>query len=163
MGEDAYLERLNKYSAPDLWVKYASSYEIGPVWLVDDLSFPRSIRRHKEIFINIRGEYWKNYKQLFNAESYEESIVLKFLHEIGHIVRGHGGDPDLKICANGISKEFEEKVKQTPLDKLLDDTSEREAWEFALHIRTNQRDLFDNLLNTYKNWYQSYPNAVNWL
>lgn len=162
MNENSYLDMLNKSPAPDRWSKYAINYGIGPAWLVDDPSFPRSIRRHKEIFINIRGDYWRNYKQMFNANNYEESIVLKFLHEIGHIIKDHLGNPDLIISHTGISEEFEEKVKQTPLNRILDDLPEKEAWDFALEIRANNPDQYLELLQAYRDWYTNYPNAVNW-
>jgi hypothetical protein len=162
MSEDLYFKNLNKYPAPEDWIKFASNYRIGPVWLVDDPSLNRSIRVGKEIFVNIRGEFWRNYKELFNAETYEESVVLKFLHEIGYIVRAHSGDPKLKITSTGISEDFEKKVSQTPLNKILNDPYEKEAWDFALEIRRNQPELFQKLLNAYKTWYQNYPYAKNW-
>jgi hypothetical protein len=159
---DRYLAGLNKYPAPNSWAKYALSLGIGPVWLVDDLSLSRSIRRHKEIFINIRGNFWKNYKKLFGVETYEESIVLKFLHEVGHIIKGHKGNPELKISSTGIQEEFEKKVQQTPLENILNDPWEMEAWDYALDIRKNQPEIFFILLANYKKWYQNYPNAVDW-
>jgi hypothetical protein len=162
MSEDLYFKNLNKYPAPEDWIKFASKYGIGPVWLVDDPSLKRSIRVGKEIFVNIRGEFWRNYKALFNAETYEESVVLKFLHEIGHIVRAHPGNPELKITSTGISEEFEKKVSQTPLNEILNDPYEKEAWDFALEIRRNQPELFQKLLSAYKTWYQNYPYAKNW-
>jgi hypothetical protein len=158
---ETYFRGLNKYPAPEEWTKYALSYGIGPVWLVDDPSLSRSIRWRKEVFVNIRGDFWRNYA-IFNAQTYEESIVLKFLHEIGHIVKEHKGDPKLKIEPGGICESFEKKVRQTPIGDILEDPAEKEAWDFALDIRKNQPEIFQDLLAVYQRWYQNYPNAVNW-
>lgn len=158
---DQYFKKLNKYQAPSEWTEFASKYGAGPVWLVDDPSLSRSIRKNKEIFINIRGNFWKNYKE-FGAESYEETIVLKFLHEIGHIAKNHPGDPHLKITPDGISEESEKRIRGMSLNEVTKDRAEKEAWDFACEIKSNHRDLFNYLLNAYKRWYQSYPKAVQW-
>ncbi|RLI79122.1 hypothetical protein DRP07_10380 [Archaeoglobales archaeon] len=153
MTERSFLDNLNKYEAPTFWKSFARKLGIGPVWLVEDPKLPRSIRIGREIFINIRGDYWRNYQLLFNAQSYEESVVLKFLHEVGHIVSGHSGDPQLRIDERGISEDFERKIRENPLKTVFDNPYEREAWNFALNIRENSPELFQKLLETYKDWY----------
>lgn len=162
MNDEVFLNNLNKYHAPELWHKYAGGWEIGPIWLVDDTRLPRSVRIGKQIFINIRKEYWKNYKELFNAQCYEESVVLKFLHEVGHIINKHKGDPELKISPTGINEKFEKKIKQTPLKRILDDPYEKEAWDFALNVREKESELYQKLLDSYKDWYEKYPSGINY-
>lgn len=152
MSKKAFLNDLTKYPVPDSWDKYARSWGIGPVWLVDDTRLPRSIRIGKEIYINIRREHWKNYQELFNAQCYEESVVLKFLHEIGHIISKHKGDAELNILPTGINEKFEKKTRQTPLRKILDDPYEKEAWDFALNVRKKEPESYQELLDSYKNW-----------
>jgi len=153
-GSRSFFDRLNKFPAPQAWVEFAQGVDlrIGPIWLVDDLSLPRSLRHGEEIFVNIRKEYWQNYR-LLGAKSYEEAIVFKFLHEIGHMLAGHTGTPDLKIDSKGISEEFERKVRQTPLGEIPKDPYEKRAWDYVRSVEDRQPKEFDRLLESFRVWY----------
>jgi len=149
----SFLDGLNKSLAPKEWVEFAkkTNSHMGPIWLVDDPSLPRSLRVDVQIFVNIGSAYWENYR-LLGASSYEEAVVFRFLHEIGHIASGHTGDPELEIGSKGISGEFQRRVRQTRIEDLLKDPHERQAWEYVRGIKRDRRQEFDCLLEAFKIW-----------
>jgi len=150
----SFYNRLNKFPAPDGWVKFAKKIDprIGPIWLVDDPSLPRSLIVGEEIFVNIRREYWENYR-LLGARSYEEAVVCRFLHEIGHIVAGSTGTQGLEIDSKGISQEYERRVRETPLEAVLKDPHEEPAYNYVRNIKDNQPQEFSCLFESFKVWH----------
>ncbi len=151
--EDIFFNSLSKKLAPVEWIKFAHSKGLNNVWLVKDSRLTRSIRRikEKEIFVNIDETYWRNYAgPPIYAKSPEESIVMKFLHEVGHFVSAHSGTEGLVVDKLGISRDFETKVTQQSFFSKMSDSRESEAWQYAISIRDNQKELFKNLLDSYK-------------
>jgi hypothetical protein len=149
----SFYDRLKKFQAPQAWVEFAREIDsrIGPIWLVDDPSLSRSLRDGGEILVHTGSEYWENYRSV-GAASYEEAVVFRFLHEIGHIVAGHTGTTDLQVDSKGISDEFERKTRQTSLVDILKDPYEKQAWNYVRNIKDNQSERFGLLLESFKVW-----------
>ena len=150
----SFYDRLNKFQAPQAWVEFAREIKnsrIGPTWLVDDPSLSRSLRDGGEIFVNTGSEYWENYRSM-GAASYEEAVVFRFLHEIGHIVLGHTGATHLQVDSKGISEEFERKTRETSLVDSLKDSYEKQAWDYVKNIKDNEPEKFGCLLESFKVW-----------
>jgi hypothetical protein len=153
----SFYDQLNKFQAPQAWVEFAREIDprIGPIWLVDDPSLSRSLRDGGEIFVNTRSEYWEKYRSV-GAASYEEAVVFRFLHEIGHIVAGHTGTTDLQVDSKGISEEFERKIRKTSLVDILKDPYEKQAWDYVRSIKDNQPEKFGCLLESFKVWQRAH-------
>jgi hypothetical protein len=74
------------------------------------------------------------------ADSPEESILLKFLHEIGHFACDHGKYGGVKFDDQG-----------NIINKDVLDLKEQEAWAYARNIKSNENSTFQLLLDDYKN------------
>jgi hypothetical protein len=154
-SEDNFFNGLTKFNAPKEWGEFAKSANIIKVWVVNDESLSRSVRRikEKEVYINMRTNAWKNYcVEPINAKTPEESILLKFLHELGHAINNHDGTPELSVTEQGLNPVFENHVRLIPINKRLDSNQEKEAWNFAISIRKNKPVQYEKLLKSYQNW-----------
>ncbi|MFC6674005.1 hypothetical protein [Marinobacterium aestuariivivens] len=130
--------------APPLFQEFSSEHGGEAVYFIDDQAVERSYRHGLTIYVNVRAEYWRNYIQ-FGVESWEEAIVMKFLHEAGHIYCGHSGTLDEKgdgtSLSRGASKEYQDKC-------------EREAWQAA--IAWKQSRSFEDLVCAFKDWVSTH-------
>lgn len=153
--EEMFFNSLKKFDPPKEWISLSDSLGVL-AFLVHDPKLPRSIRRitPSQVYISIGGAYWKNYQwPPLHARSYEESILLKFLHELGHVYGSHQGTPGLTVDLKGISPEFEKKAKSSSPKEILEDPDEKSAWDYALSFRSNHPKEYESLLNAYSRWY----------
>ncbi len=145
-----HLQGASVEPAPDQFIDVAAKYEGEDVWFVDDLKkCNNSIRYGKVIYVNTRCTYWDTMipSPIWCRDACE-AIVLRFLHELGHVHQGHIGDPGLVSTSHGLeigrTRDFlSENFRGT----------EGKAWEFALDIRKNHRDEFLHLLSSCRDWY----------
>lgn len=133
------LKIANKKPAPKSWSDLAAKYGIKSVFLVNDQRVDRSYVEHGEsiIYVNEISTFWKNYSnaEYGNAQTPDESIVLKFLHEVGHAANDHHILPKAEFDAFG-------RTIVTPLVE----RKEAEAWKFVRDFRLNQPLSFYQLL-----------------
>lgn len=136
------LKNSNKRSAPESWSQLAASYEIQHVWLVNDSNVDRSYVDYIEKIIYVHDDfsYWENYKHPVtgSAQTPEESILLRFLHEVGHIASGHARYGGVRFDAHGnIANDMALMMR------------ENEAWNYATGFKNYQADRFQQMLNSY--------------
>lgn len=143
-----HLQGALMFDAPILIQNFASKYNAQKVFFVDDaVKCNNSFRLNSTIFVNTRATYWANYTlPPMNCKSVPETIVLRFLHELGHIYCGHSGDDNLLSTPNGLL------INRSIINSVKED----EAWEFAFNIRKNNEEDFIELINTCQNWYSSH-------
>lgn len=137
------LKIANKKPAPRSWSDLAAKYNIKSVFLVNDQSIARSYVDHEEnvIYVNEISTFWRNYaKEKYGyAKTPDESIVLKFLHEVGHAANDHHILPGAEFDSSG-------RTIVTPQVNI----KEAQAWKFVTDFRLNQPFSFDQLLKDYQ-------------
>ncbi|PAB61001.1 hypothetical protein [Anaeromicrobium sediminis] len=114
----------------------------------------KSYRNYLDIFVNARLTYWRNYtNEPLWAKSYGEVLILRVLHELGHIVCGHKGS--LKI-ENG-------KVIQIVSDTEVE-RCEKEAWDWAIRYRSENLENYINLVYKCQLFAETHPytEVVDW-
>jgi hypothetical protein len=90
---------------------------------------------------------------------YLDLVVLKFLHELGHIVHKHPGSSDIKsINSTGrLNEYYEQKLmnisQEQRINDILNDKHELEAWEFAINCREQASRDFEMLKEAYRTTY----------
>lgn len=134
------------------------------VLFYEDKNIQRSYRYFDDIFINIKGTYWFNYvSPPYGAETFGEVILLRILHELGHIQNKHNGS----LVDNGATVEEID-------DKEYIEKCEDEAWKWALEFRYYNQERYHELVNictkfseTYdyecKNWLDDYKSQLKYL
>ena len=153
--QDAWMER-----SPQEFINFAFKYKVEDVYFVDDLiKCKNSIRFEKVIYVNTRGTYWANmiYPPMW-CQDICESIVMRFIHEVGHVYHGHSGDPMLVSTTYGLYiPKLQDWFKETLSG------NEGVAWEFALSIRKKHCDEFSKLYLSYKKWYSNHEfKDIDW-
>ncbi len=146
--QNSWMER-----APQEFINFCLKYGVEDIYFVDDsVKCKNSIRLEKVIYVNTRGTYWANmiYPPMWCRDVYE-AVVLRFLHEIGHIYSGHYGDPSLIFSPHGLFIPRHQDFFGETLGG-----NEGEAWEFALSIRKKQSKEFSNLYLAFKSWYSNH-------
>jgi hypothetical protein len=137
------LKSANKKIAPRSWSNLAAKYNIKSVYLVNDQRVGRSYIDHEEniIYVNEISTFWRNYSkpEYGNARTPDESIVLKFLHEVGHAAKDHSILPGAEFDSSGNSV-------ATPLTI----AKEAQAWGFVTDFCANQPSQFDQLLTDFQ-------------
>ncbi|MEK5036178.1 hypothetical protein MKY96_32535 [Paenibacillus sp. FSL R7-0302] len=137
------LKMSNKKPAPRSWSDLASKFNIVSVQLVNDQRIARSYVDHGEntIYVNEKSEFWMNYSkpEFGNAKTPEESIVLKFLHELGHVACGHHLLPSAQFDSSG------QTIATPAVEK-----KEAEAWQFVREFRYIQAFTFTQLLKDFQ-------------
>src|SRR5687767_6800702 len=80
--------------APRVFQEFAARHGVRATYFVDDRERCRSsLRDLDEIYINTRGSGWGPYiVGPIHAASMPDTIVLRFLHEVGHVHLGHPGN-----------------------------------------------------------------------
>lgn len=120
-------------------VELASKFGVENVRFVDSAKLSNSLRCNNDIFINVRGTYWANYiSPPWNAKTFGEAILLRILHEIGHVVNKHTGE-NVIISKTGMTVERKSDFWETAFTG-----QEEEAWSFAFGYR---RDFKQDYLN----------------
>lgn len=116
------------------------------VAFVDNLNVETSLRYHSSIFVNTRGTFWANYiTPPLNAKSFPEAVVLRLLHEVGHVVHQHPGDVQMQ------GKRAIIKRKQNFWENAFTGT-ESEAWEYAFNVRKTESETYNKLLRSCNDW-----------
>ncbi len=140
------------YQAPDALVEFARDYGALTVAFVDDTArCDRSFRRQKDIFVNTRATFWDSVIiGPWLCRSPAEAILLRFLHELGHISLGHPGDSSIASTPSGLTIQ-----KPANLWAAFAGT-EGDAWLFALRLRDSHPVRYSSLLQSVTRWYQSH-------
>jgi len=143
--QDAWMER-----SPQEFIIFGLKYGVEDTYFVDDpIKCKNSMRLEKVIFVNTRGTTWDAMIiPPWWCKDICEVIVMRFIHEVGHVYRGHSGDLTLVLTPNGLHI-----PRSQDLFKDVLGGNEGEAWEFALSIRKKHCDEFSRLYLSYKNWY----------
>ncbi|MDD4780975.1 MAG: hypothetical protein PHT02_10325 [Tissierellia bacterium] len=133
------------------------------VYFYEDKCVQQSYRFKNDIFINIKGTYWFNYvSPPYGAETFGEVIVLRILHELGHVQNNHAGT--LIDIGNKL---------QEVQDKNFVEKCENEAWKWALEFRYNNNLIYNKLVSictefsntyqyVYKDWKDDYKNQFKY-
>jgi hypothetical protein len=129
--------------APDAFQAFATRHGVRATYFVDDRErCTSSLRDGDEIYINTRGSGWAAYiASPLHAASVPETIVLRFLHEVGHVHLKHPGNHLLAALGLARPGPFE--------------GHEGEAWQFALEVR-NHKDDYRRLLAAATEWYGAH-------
>ena len=132
--------------APDVFQAFAARHGVRATYFVDDRErCNASVRDGDDIYVNTRGSGWGTYvAPPLHAASVPETIVLRFLHEVGHVHLKHPGNHLLVALGLPRAGPFEGQ--------------EGEAWQFALEVR-NHEDDYQRLLAAATQWYQAHPFA----
>lgn len=130
--------------APGAFQAFAKRHGVRAAYFVDDRErCSSSLRDRDEIYINTRASGWAAYiAPPLRAASVPETIVLRFLHEVGHVHLGHPGNHLLVALGLPRPGPFE--------------GHEGEAWQFALEVRDHREDDYRTLLAAATRWYQAH-------
>lgn len=139
---------------PKLITEYAASTVGATVFFVDDPRCNNSVRFHRSVFINTRGTYWANYiASPIGASSFAEAIVLRLLHELGHIANNHPGDAVFDKSG---------QLVRSPSDHPFQGR-EGEAWQYAFNLRDQNRKIYDQLVSSVEQWLAKHKfEAKDW-
>lgn len=128
---------------PDLIREFAAATLGATVFFVDDPQCSNSVRSNRSVFINTRGTYWANYiAPPIGASSFAETIVLRLLHELGHIANNHPGDAVFDKSG---------QLVRSPSDHPFQGR-ENEAWQYAFNLRDQNREVYDRLVSSVRQW-----------
>jgi hypothetical protein len=99
-----HLKGASMFEPPKELLDFAHDHGAEYVVLVDDKDrCNTSVRADRWLFINTRGTYWDNLiLPPWNASTYSEAIILRFLHELGHASFNHKGDKALISLPGGL-------------------------------------------------------------
>jgi hypothetical protein len=150
MKEESEID-IRAYEPPNEWQEFAFNRGIKKLLLVDDERIKRSFRFDGTIYLNIRRDYWENYCLLMKINSYEEAMTCKLLHQLAHLVLGHRY-VSLRFSLDEIGEDFEMKVERLGLRRILEDASEKEAWEYVFQFRQANPHEYITLVEAFKKW-----------
>ena len=130
--------------APGVFQEFAARHGVRATYFVDDRErCTSSLRDGDHIYINTRGSGWGAYiAPPLHAASVPETIVLRFLHEVGHVHLKHSGNHLLEALGLARRGPFE--------------GHEGEAWRFAFGIRERGADDFQRLRAAATEWYHAH-------
>lgn len=138
-----HLVDMNMVDVPDEIKNFAAGSLGVNVFFVDDPLCSNSVRCGRTVFVNTRGTYWANYiPPPIGASSFAEVIVLRLLHELGHVANNHPGDA--VFDENG-------QLIRTPTDSPFQGR-EGEAWQYAFVLRDEQPQTYNQLLSSVDDW-----------
>jgi len=128
---------------PDVIKEFAAGSLGVTVFFIDDQLCRNSVRCGRTVFINTRGTYWANYiPSPIGASSFADVIILRLLHELGHIASNHPGDAVFdengQLVRNRTDSPFQGR--------------EGEAWQYAFRLRNEQPQKYHQLLSSAKDW-----------
>ena len=83
---------------------------------------------------------------------------MRLLHEVGHIVRKHPGDPTMRSMSHGlVFAHGQDKWKEALTG------FEGEAWRFALNFRKDEKPLFFQLVDDFREWTKTHEfEDIDW-
>ncbi|OME41447.1 hypothetical protein [Paenibacillus odorifer] len=123
---------------------------VESICFYDDVRHSNSIRAGNDIFINTRGTYWANYiLSPWNAKSLAETIFLRILHEIGHVVNNHPGDVGI-INARLILNRKPDYWENAFLGH------EGEAWDYAFKFKQDSKNEYNEYVEILKSWVNTH-------
>lgn len=139
--------------APEALCDFARHFGATHVMFVDDaVRCQNSIRADSDIFVNTRCTTWARMTSApLWCQSAQEAILLRLLHEIGHIHCGHTGARDIRSTAAGLNIDRSDD----PFTQNFGG-AEGEAWEFALSVRRDEPAAFAGLLEVIRQWYAGH-------
>lgn len=153
-----HLKGTNYYTPPTAISSFANKYGVENVVFIDDVEkCKRSIRLNENIFINVRATYWDAMiLPPWNCNSPEEAILLRLLHEIGHVYFNHSGDKNLKSKTASL-----EIGRGDKWDVLRG--NEKEVWDFCFDLRETKSKKYNRLLKIISKWYNMHNyTAKDW-
>ena len=148
-----HLKGARMSESSDRLKQICSNWGVSDVIFVDDtIKCERSCRLNTNIFINTRGTTWDAMiLPPWCCKTYYEAIIMRLLHEIGHIARRHPGDVDLRSTAQGLKLGRQGSSYESFLKGY-----EGDAWRFALEVRKNERQIFTELVDQFKGWVETH-------
>ena len=146
-----HLTGANYYIPPKALTSFANKYGVENVIFIDDIEkCDRSVRLNENIFINVRATYWDAMiLPPWNCISPEEAILLRLLHEIGHVYLNHSGDKNLESKTTGLTINRGDKW-----DVLRG--NEKEVWDFCFDFRETNNKKYNRLLKVISKWYNKH-------
>lgn len=140
-------------NAPIELLAFAQQNGAREVYFVDDKDkCKRSIRHNDKIWINTRCTFWDAMiPPPFCCHDVYDAILLRFLHEVGHVFLKHPGDPGLRSTVAGLQLPYKKDFFQETFTG-----PEGEAWEFALGIRKQDHHTFMLMHDACNKWYQQH-------
>ena len=148
-----HLNGVNFIEPPLEFTEYIVSFnkDIEVAFVDDKDKCNNSVRYLTSVYVNIRGTYWENliYPPL-GLNHFSEAIVMRFIHEIGHLILNH---PTEGLISNkdGLiinrSKGFWEFYLGG---------NEGDAWSFALKIRSENKIEYNKLVKSATNWLENH-------
>jgi hypothetical protein len=146
--------------APRDLCEFACRHGVAAVFFVDDAARCRnSVRADSDIFINARCTFWANMiPPPFSCQDAAEAVLLRALHEIGHVKYEHIGDAALESTPSGLSIErtgtFFERTFMG---------QEGAAWKFALRLRADDPEEYARLHDACSRWLADHDYAdMDW-
>lgn len=151
--EEQTLSQLKQDQLPQQWKKFANEQGIREIYFINNGQLKNSFHFDKKIYLNIRKYNWKHYQKMIDINSYEEAMTCKFLHEIAHIVFRHK-DIGLKTSRKITENDFEIAIEKVPLRKILEESYEKEAWNYVIEFRKRWPEEYTKLVGAFRNWLQ---------
>jgi hypothetical protein len=142
----------NCYKPPSLLSHYAERYGVVNIVFIDDeLKGERSFRQEENIFINTRCTYWDAMiLPPWLCKRPGEIILLRFLHEVGHVALKHPPDIGISSTPNGLIVQRLSSI----WDALRD--QEGECWKWVFCERKAKRSEYRILKSAIEDWYSGH-------
>ncbi|ETT49316.1 hypothetical protein BSK66_26590 [Paenibacillus odorifer] len=161
MSIPAYLTEKDLIIPPSEVVTLCKEYKVNNVFFVDNIKHTNSLRDSEDddVFINVRGTYWANYiEPPFNAKNLGETILLRLLHEIGHVINQHPAKY-VSSSSTGLKIDRENDNWISIFGEI-----EGEAWSFAFEFRRDKPDRYNNLAKLCEDWVRNHKySKKDWL
>lgn len=154
-----HLRGAKAYPVPAKILEFAKKHGAETVYFMDDkIKCDRSLRRGPDIFVNTRATYWDSMILApWTCQSPAETILQRFLHEVGHVSHNHKGDKAIQSTRMGLVIPKMENI----WDSLKG--QEGEAWKFCFTIRDEQPTIYKELLKEVEQWYTTHAyEDKNW-
>jgi hypothetical protein len=136
---------LIKIKPPQFWIDFARGYGISEVMFIKGDGPHKSMIIGDVVVISLNCTGVGGYRKILDVSSYEEVIVVKFLHEIAHYVKKHYS----RKMKQGKIIALEDVCART-LEEILSDPCEREAWDFVLEFKEKKPELFQALVESFR-------------
>lgn len=144
---------LKVYRPPKEWEDFAREKGIEKLYLINNRELNNSFHFYDTIYLNIREDKWRYYSTIIDIDSYEEAMTCKFLHEIAHLIFKHKYI-GFKSALRETEYDFEVAVEKVASARILQDRSEREAWEYVFEFRGRYSADYRRLVEAFRTWLQ---------
>ncbi|GAA4879940.1 hypothetical protein GCM10023310_70150 [Paenibacillus vulneris] len=137
---------------PDEVVQLTQRFGVDEIYFVDDEKHKNSLRAQNSIYINARGTFWGNLiSPPWSAKTLGEGLLLRILHEIGHVYHRHPGE-GVTSTRNGMSVQR----KSQDFWEVAFTEYEGEAWSFAFEYRRDNKEEYDSIKDSIVQWTESH-------